>query len=121
MADLAEFRCRRCGACCRWHGYVRLAEDEIAPIAALLGVAEEEFIQHHTRLTADRSGLSLLENADGSCVFLEETASGSACRIQTAKPRQCRNFPRVWNFPGWENECAGGRAMTGDEEGVKQQ
>ena len=26
---------------------------------------------------------------------------------QAAKPRQCRNFPLVWNFPGWEKECAG--------------
>jgi len=99
---------------------VRLAEEEIAPIAALLGIGEDEFIQRHTRLTADRSGLSLLENADGSCVFLEEAASGAACRIQAAKPRQCRNFPRIWNFPGWETECAGGRAMKDDEEGLDQ-
>ena len=107
MTDGTQFRCRRCGACCRWRGYVRLERDETAPIAALLGIPEEEFIQHHTRLTADRSGLSLLENADGSCVFLEETPEGSACRIQAAKPRQCRNFPLVWNFSGWEKECAG--------------
>ena len=109
---LERFRCRRCGNCCRWPGYVRLDGEEIGALAAELGLTEDELIQHHTRLTGDRRGLSLLENADGSCVFLEETPEGAACRIQRAKPRQCREFPKIWNFPGWEKECAGGAFLS---------
>jgi hypothetical protein len=30
---------------------------------------------------------------------------GDECRIHEVKPAQCRGFPNVWNFPGWEKEC----------------
>ena len=104
---MASFRCRRCGNCCRWSGYVRLSEAEIDAIAGFLAMTPERFIAEYTRLTADRSGLSLIEKDDGSCVFLEESRP-PACRIEAVKPRQCRDFPEKWNFPGWEKECAGG-------------
>jgi len=101
------FRCRRCGNCCRWSGYVRLTQAEIDAIAGFLKMTPELFAERYTRLTADRTGLSLIENVDGSCVFLEESRP-PACRIEAVKPRQCRDFPEKWNFPGWEKECAGG-------------
>ena len=65
-----------------------------------------DFVERYTRLTADRSGLSLIEKADGACVFLTETRP-PACRIEAVKPRQCRDFPEKWNFPGWEKLCEG--------------
>ena len=105
------FECKRCGNCCRWPGYVRLGADEIDAIAAFLGVKAGDVIASSTRLTGDRTGLSLLENPDGSCPYLYETPEGAACRIQQVKPRQCRDFPLKWNFPGWEKECAGGREL----------
>ena len=104
---MTGFRCRRCGSCCRWSGYVRVSAPEIDAIAGLLQIPAERFIAEYTRLTADRSGLSLVEKADGSCVFLEGSHP-ARCRIEAAKPRQCRDFPEKWNFPGWEKECAGG-------------
>ena len=106
-----EFVCLRCGNCCRWPGYVRITLAEADAIAAFLQIDSNEFIDRFTRLTADRSGLSLLENPDGSCPYLLETPEGPACRLQSVKPRQCCDFPLKWNFPGWENECAAGRAM----------
>lgn len=104
---MEPFRCRRCGNCCRWSGYVRLSETEIDVIAGFLGMSPGDFVERYTRLTADRSGLSLIEKADGACIFLTETRP-PACRIEAVKPRQCRDFPEKWNFPGWEKECAGG-------------
>lgn len=106
-----NFSCKRCGNCCRWSGYVRIDASEIDAIAAFLKMSSSDFIAEHTRLTADRSGLSLLENPDGSCPFLQETSEGTSCVLQDVKPRQCKEFPHKWNFPGWENECAGGKAM----------
>ena len=64
-------------------------------------MAVEAFVQVHTRLTANRSGLSLLEHADGRCVWLD----GIDCRLQPVKPVQCRGFPNEWNFPGWRDVC----------------
>jgi len=93
--------CQRCTACCRWPGEVRLDDGEIARMAFFTGVSEVEFIQRFTRLTKDRRGLSLEEKTNGECVFLD----GKNCSVQSVKPQQCRDFPNLWNFPGFEKTC----------------
>lgn len=99
------FHCVRCGACCRWEGPVRVTEKEVDEIAGFLGIPVKDFIRDHTVLTPDRRSLSLKENPDGSCRYYDPATR--LCRIQQVKPKQCRDFPRVWNFPGWEKLCAG--------------
>ena len=108
------FQCQRCGNCCRWSGYVRMGEDEVEAIAGFLQLPLEVFTNEYCRLTGDRSGLSLNEREDGSCIFLEESPR-PACRIEPVKPRQCRAFPEQWNFPGWQKECAGGNVLDQTE------
>ena len=93
--------CRRCTACCRWPGDVRLAEGETARIAAFLGLGEDEFIDRFTRLRSDRKGLSLIEKENHECIMLES----GACRVHPVKPAQCAGFPNQWNFPGWREVC----------------
>jgi len=93
--------CQRCTACCRWPGQVRLSEVEIARLAAFKNLTEAEFIQRFTRLRWDRGGLALLDQEDGACIFLE----GENCAVQPVKPQQCREFPNLWNFPGFEKIC----------------
>ena len=99
--------CIRCGACCRWEGPVRVSEQEIDAIAGYLNIPVQDFIRDHTVLTADRRSLSLMENPDGSCCYYD--SKKHLCMIQTVKPKQCRDFPEKWNFPGWEQLCAGAR------------
>jgi Fe-S-cluster containining protein len=99
---MEEFTCQRCGNCCRVPGYVRLAGEEIPRIASHLGLEVREFTRQYTRLTRDRSGLSLKEHPDHSCIFL---GGDGACGIQGAKPRQCRSFPVYWRFEGFERIC----------------
>ena len=99
-----DFRCVRCGNCCKWPGYVRISIEETAQIAAFLGLAVQSFTDEYTMLTSDRRGLSLKEKDNGQCIFYEEPP---ACRIEPVKPLQCRNFPARWNFAGWEKECGG--------------
>ena len=102
------FRCRRCGRCCSWPGCVKLLPGEAERIAAFLGMSETEFIERHTRISADRQCLSLNEDRNGSCIFLSFGGDGVAeCRIDPVKPRQCREFPERWNFPDWRKECPG--------------
>ena len=93
--------CQRCTACCRWPGDVRLADGEVARLATYKGLGEVEFIQRYTRLSRDRRGLSLTEKENGECVFL----NGGECSVQPVKPQQCRDFPNLWNFPGFEKTC----------------
>ena len=97
-------------------GAVRVETAEIDRIAAFLGMAVEQFLAEYTELLPDRSGLTLPEKPDGSCCFLEE-GSPARCRIEPGKPAQCRRFPEHWNFPGWERECAGGRALQETADG----
>jgi Fe-S-cluster containining protein len=104
--------CQRCTACCRWPGQVRVSEAEIARLAVFLGMSEVDFIQRHTRLAADRRGLALQEQPGGECVFLE----GADCRVQPVKPQQCRDFPNLWNFPGFEQICRAIPRLVDDAE-----
>ena len=96
-----HYECVRCAACCRWPGEVKVRPEEITHLAAFLGLPEDDFIQRYTRLQFLRRGLALTEKANGECVFLD----GRDCRVQPVKPRQCRDFPNVWNFSGFEREC----------------
>lgn len=109
---LRNFRCLRCGACCRWPGYVRVTAGETEQAAAFLHLDIYDFTREYTLLLPDRTGLSLVEKPDGSCVFYD--AGNRACRIEKVKPKQCRDFPFRWNFPGWDELCAGGRALKNE-------
>ena len=103
---MKKFSCRRCGNCCRWEGCVKVTLEEADRIAAFLHIPEDEFINRFTRLSPDRLHLSLLEKPDGSCLYFSD-GEPAACLIDPVKPRQCRDFPLKWNFPGWQQECGG--------------
>ncbi len=93
--------CQRCTACCRWPGQVLLNDAEITRLAAFKGLSESDFIQRYAKLRPDRRGLALQEQPDGACIFLE----GENCAVQPVKPQKCREFPNLWNFPGFEKIC----------------
>ncbi len=95
------YQCQRCTACCRWPGQVRITDEEIRRMAAHLGISENQFIQQYTRINLHRNGLALTDQPDGSCSFLHQ----GGCRVQPVKPQQCRDFPNLWNFPGFEKVC----------------
>jgi len=97
----AFIACARCGACCRQPGDVRLQDDETEAIARFLRLTIRDFTAAYTRLRANRSGLVLAEASDGACIFLQD----NRCRIQSVKPRQCRDYPGIWHIPGEEQFC----------------
>jgi Fe-S-cluster containining protein len=91
---------------------VKITEEEIKRMAAHLGISEELFIQDYTRLNRSRSALALQDKANGECVFLD----GNDCRVNAVKPQQCRNFPNLWNFPGFKEVCQAREVILGDAE-----
>lgn len=91
---------------------MRLTNEEITRLAALKGLSEYDFIQRFTRLTTDRRGLALQDKTNGECIFLE----GNDCSMQSVKPQQCRDFPNLWNFPGFEKVCHAIPRMVSAEE-----
>jgi hypothetical protein len=105
---LENFSCRRCGYCCSLSGYVILEEGEPEKIAAFLKLGVYDFTEQYTTLTAARRQLTLTEQDNGRCIFLEDD---NRCRIQDVKPIQCTGFPHKWRSQDLEKGCAGFRAM----------
>lgn len=103
----AIFQCLRCGNCCRHEGEVRLDDGEAERMASGLGLDVATFTAQFTRLRDDRRGLSLKDQSDGTCIFLEGTPP--ACHIHANKPRQCRDFPRLWKYEDLETICPAAR------------
>ena len=91
---------------------MRLSETEITRLAAFKQLSEHDFIQQFTRLRHDRLGLTLLDQPNGECIFLE----GGGGAVQAVKPQQCRDFPNLWNFPGFEKVCHAIPRIVGAEE-----
>lgn len=106
------YECQRCTACCRWPGQVKLTESEITQMARFLGVSELEFIENYTRVNRARTGLALKDQDNGACIFLE----GENCRVQPVKPQQCRDFPNLWNFPGFQDLCSAIPRVVSEED-----
>lgn len=102
---LEDFQCIRCHACCRQTGYVRLHSWEPDAIADYLKMEVHHFIETYTCLTKDRQSLSLIDQDDGACIFLNE----AGCRIHPVKPRQCKSFPREWKFSDFSSVCGWAR------------
>lgn len=90
---LEHFKCTGCGTCCRWPGSVLLTDRDIAVMAGGLALTEQVFIDQYTRLAPNRIQLALIDQPDGSCVFLE----GNRCSIYEERPDQCRSFPFGWS------------------------
>ena len=80
-----------------------LTPEDVQAIATYLGLEETEFINTLCRLQRNRQGLSLIDDEKGACIMLRP----EGCAIQPVKPRQCRDFPQRWNFPGWQERCPG--------------
>ena len=105
MVDLSSFKCRGCGACCRIKdGIVRLSDEEIARIAAFVGVSEAEFIDRETEVAPDRRGLMLKSRPDVACAWLTDD---NRCRIHPVKPDKCRTFPFEWTNSDSDTICPG--------------
>ena len=96
-----RFTCTGCGDCCRQTpGTVFAAPQEIGPMAALLNMGEEAFVE---RYTSPANGGFLIGETDKGCCLLE----GDRCRVYAARPAQCRTFPfwlsNVRSAYAWKN------------------
>lgn len=106
-----HYLCQQCGNCCRQPGEVILTGEEVAAIAAHLGLSIHEFTDTYTQLRRNRQGLTLIDQPDGACIFLRE----NRCAIQPVKPEQCRGFPNAWTVPGWRDFCQAIPVPSADE------
>jgi Fe-S-cluster containining protein len=104
--DGLHFQCTACGDCCTGApGFVWVNKDDIAALAAELGITSAEVASRYIREIGVRK--SLKEYANGDCVFFDgETRK---CRVYAARPRQCRTWP-FWDSnirtpEAWAETC----------------
>lgn len=106
-SQVGVFRCRRCGACCRVPGYVRVSDEDVVALAGLLGMTPEAFAEEHTELSPGRTGLVLKGRPEAPCRFL---TAENLCRVHAARPRQCRDYPARWRSADIEAVCRAARS-----------
>jgi uncharacterized protein len=82
------FECQQCGDCCAGRGGIFVKPQEVADMAALLGMGVEEFCRRYVEASAMGPRLAIADN--GFCVFLME---GNLCRVHPVKPFICRQWP----------------------------
>lgn len=125
FADGLRFECTQCGHCCTGEpGYVWVTLDEIAALAAKVGMDVATFTEQNVKVVGRRR--TLRERANGDCV-LYNAAVG--CVAYEVRPRQCRTWPfwkRNLATPAdWKATCdfcpgAGTGPLFTEEEIVRQ-
>lgn len=105
--DGLQFQCTGCGDCCTGApGYVWVNGEEIASMAAELGLAVDEFEKRYVRRIGVRKSLIELKKTY-DCIFLD--AETRRCRVYASRPRQCRTWP-FWSSnistpEAWAQTC----------------
>lgn len=89
--DGLKFQCTGCGDCCTGApGYVWVNREEIAALAAEVGLDVDEFEKRYVRVIGVRKSLKELKKSY-DCIFLD--AETRKCTVYNARPRQCRTWP----------------------------
>jgi len=101
-----RFKCTQCGNCCTGApGYVWVNKEEIAALAATLGMSVEAFEKRFIRQIGIRK--SLVEYKNGDCVFFDNKSR--RCKVYEVRPRQCRTWPfwssNVRTPEAWAETC----------------
>lgn len=105
--DGLQFQCTGCGECCTGApGYVWVNKDDIAKMAAEVGLDTAVFEARYVREVGKRK--SLREHPTTyDCVFLD--GDSRKCNVYGARPRQCRTWP-FWDSnirtpESWAQTC----------------
>ena len=101
-----RFQCTACGDCCTGApGFVWVNREEIELLCGALGLSAAEFERLYVREVGIRK--SLLERADGDCVFFDPQRR--QCQVYDARPRQCQTWPfwqsNLRSSQTWRQTC----------------
>jgi uncharacterized protein len=104
--DGLRFQCTGCGDCCTGApGFVWVNKDDIAALAAEVGMDVDGFEAKFVRAIGARK--SLVEYKNGDCVFFDNVTR--KCRVYAARPRQCRTWPfwesNIRTPEAWAQTC----------------
>ena len=101
-----NFKCKRCGCCCK-NGIVILYPEDIDRISSYLGLKKIDFVRLYCKKTKlSANGLCDVEiyylDLPDVCMFLSED---NLCTIEKAKPMQCKFSPESYfnSIGTWKN------------------
>ena len=103
---LDNFKCKKCGECCRWDGFVHITKDDLAQLLDFLKIDVAEFMDKYVR--PDRTySITLKERPSKECIFL----NGDVCAVYESRPEQCASFPHRWRTPAANTLCPAMKAL----------
>lgn len=91
-----------------------MTESDVSLAARLLGLTTEQFLIAYTSETewGERWLVDKFIEEERWCVFLERDQQGFyGCRLQDAKPQQCKDFPFKWRSKDAFDWCEGLKAQ----------
>lgn len=99
IIDGYNFKCKKCGECCKWKGEVNLIPSDIQKISIYLSMDEDEFLKSYTERKGNRTIL-VNKPITTACIFLKS----NLCSIWNVKPDQCGKYPKKFDkrCPGFE-------------------
>ena len=105
--DGLQFQCTGCGDCCTGApGYVWVNKNEIAALAAELGIDVDSFEKKYVRQIGVRKSLKEVGKSY-DCVLFDATTR--KCTVYSARPRQCRTWPfwesNIRTPEAWAGTC----------------
>lgn len=90
-----NFKCERCGKCCKHRGDLALTPMDVFQIAKHLKTSCEEIVRKYTRLSHRHNFPQLLiegTTKQSICIFYDRN---TGCKIYPIRPAQCYLFPLV--------------------------
>lgn len=124
MSTISEvdFKCQRCGQCCKHRGDLVLTPMDVFQISKYLRISCEETVRRYTQLSNRHDFPQIVIQALGkqsTCIFYDN--SKRDCTIYPTRPAQCYLFPLV-PLPDLEEEqfeiqrCAGYGGYDGSSQ-----
>lgn len=117
IIDGYNFKCKRCGECCKWKGEVKLIPSDIQKISNYLSMDDNDFLKSYTKDKGNR--IILVDKPETSaCIFLKN----NLCNIWNVKPKQCEDYPKKFDkrCPGFEIQDRSAAMSDKYAESVKQ-
>ena len=105
-----QFKCKKCGNCCKGESSISLSEEDIDRISSFLKISKTDFLKKYA--VQKSNTIIQLKTQNGFCIFFDRKTK--LCKIHPAKPKKCKEWPFISiiykdfeSFKIIQNSCEG--------------